>query len=133
MNQKPLLTTPPHLSFIWGEDNVQYLQDHQAAMSKHHLFSEMKISTDFDEISQWIPLIMNGRDNQQLVAATRVEHGADVDYSSLTQDLINHLEFQPNFTLKVNEEVEGINRKDKQNWNVHLKNRKTSKKRNHHL
>lgn len=125
---KDFINNTPHLSFVWGEENVQYLQDRQAAMSAHHLFSEMKISTDFDEINQWIPLIMNGRDNQQPVAATRVEHGADVDYGSLTQGLIKHLESQPNFTLKVNEEVEGINRKDKQSWNVHLKNRKTGKK-----
>lgn len=125
---KAFINNTPHLSFVWGEENVQYLQDRQAAMSAHHLFSEMKISTDFDEISQWIPLIMNGRDNQQPVAATRVEHGADVDYGSLTQGLIKHLESQPNFTLKVNEEVEGINRKDKQSWNVHLKNKKTGKK-----
>lgn len=122
------INNTPHLSFVWGADNVQYLADRQKAMSAHHLFSDMKISTDFAQIADWIPLIMNGRDEDQPVAATRVEYGADVDYGSLTQGLIKHLETQDNFCLKLNQEVEGIERKEGKLWKIELANRKTGKK-----
>lgn len=125
---KTFINNTPHLSFVWGEDNVRYLQDRQKAMSAHHLFAEMQISTDFAQIADWIPLIMQGRDSKQPVAATKVEHGADVDYGSLTQSLIQYLEKLPNFNLSLNQEVEDITRTDGKLWTVKIKNRKTHKK-----
>ncbi len=127
-NPKTFINNTPHLSFVWGEDDVRYLQDRQQAMSAHHLFADMQISTDFAQIAQWIPLIMQGRDTQQPVAATKVEHGADVDYGSLTQSLIRYLSEQPNFELNLNQEVEDISRKEGKLWTVKIKNRKTDKK-----
>ncbi len=43
---------------------------------------------------------MNDRDPTQKVAATRMEVGSDVNYGSITNQLVKHLSQNPNFKLQ---------------------------------
>lgn len=63
------INSTPHMSFVWG-DNVDYLQKRYNALQQTTLFRGMKFSTDHAQIKQWAPLVMEGRDPQQKVAAT---------------------------------------------------------------
>ena len=63
------INSTPHMSFVWG-DNVDYLQKRYNALQQTTLFQGMKFSTDHAQIKQWAPLVMEGRDPQQKVAAT---------------------------------------------------------------
>lgn len=66
---KSFIHTTPHMSFVWGDANVDFLRKRFQALQKSTLFRGMHYSEDRDQIAQWIPLVMKGRDPQQKVAA----------------------------------------------------------------
>ncbi|PWB17002.1 malate dehydrogenase (quinone) [Acinetobacter sp. AM] len=114
----------PHIAFVWG-DNVNFLEKRYAAMVKNPMFYGMKFSENPAEIKQWAPLVMNGRNATQKVAATRMDVGSDVNYGSITTQLVDHLKKQPNFQLQTSTEVTGISQNDDKTWTVSFKNLKT--------
>ena len=63
----------PHMSFVWGTENVAYLKTRYEALVKSALFEGMQYSEDRGQLSDWMPLVMKGRDPSQPVAATRME------------------------------------------------------------
>src|SRR5262245_44366447 len=81
----------PHMSFVRGAENVAFLKKRFAALSAHHLFRGMEYTEDKRQLSEWVPLVMEGRAADEQVAATRIVTGADVDYGSLTRSLVGHL------------------------------------------
>jgi malate dehydrogenase (quinone) len=81
----------PHMSFVHGPENVAFLRKRFAAMSAHHCYHGMEYTEDKQKIAEWVPLVMEGRVPDQQVAATRIITGADVDYGSLTRQLVSHL------------------------------------------
>ena len=114
----------PHIAFVWG-DNVNFMEKRYAAMIQNPLFAGMKLSEDKAEIQQWAPLVMDGRDPQQKVAATRIDVGSDVNYGAITKQLINNLEKSPNFKLRTSTEVTGISKNDDNTWSVAFKDVKS--------
>jgi malate dehydrogenase (quinone) len=114
----------PHIAFVWG-DNVNFMEKRYAAMIQNPLFAGMKLSEDKAEIQQWAPLVMDGRDPQQKVAATRMDVGSDVNYGAITKQLINNLEKSPNFKLRTSTEVTGISKNDDNTWSVAFKDVKS--------
>jgi|AGTN01.1.fsa_nt_gi Predicted dehydrogenase len=60
----------------------------------------MEFSEDKKQIEEWAPLIMEGRDETEQVAATRMEFGTDVDYGSLTKLLIDSLADKEGFAYR---------------------------------
>lgn len=116
----------PHIAFVWG-DNVNFMEKRYAAMVQHPLFAGMKLSEDKAEIQQWAPLVMDGRDPQQKVAATRMDVGSDVNYGAITKQLIGNLEKSPNFKLSTSTEVTGISKNDDNTWSVSFKDVKSGK------
>lgn len=116
----------PHIAFVWG-DNVNFLEKRYAAMVKNPMFYGMKFSENPAEIKQWAPLVMNGRDAAQKVAATRMDVGSDVNYGSITTQLVDHLKKQSNFQLQTSTEVTGISQNDDKTWTVAFKNLTTGK------
>lgn len=118
----------PHISFVWGEDNVKFLRQRWEKLAAHHLFAEMEYSEDPAVLKEWMPLVMNGRAIDEPVAATRVSFGSDVDYGSLTRNLVASLEKKDTFNLLVNQEVVALSQQKDKTWNVKLKDTKTGKK-----
>ncbi|UTW47430.1 malate dehydrogenase (quinone) [Bacterioplanoides sp. SCSIO 12839] len=120
------INTTPHLSFVWGEDNVAFLRERFEKLSAHHLFKDMEFSDDPDVLRDWMPLVMEGRDPSEKVAATRVSYGSDVDFGSLTRNLVAQLEASEQFELILNHEVDSFKKLgsgDNQGWHVELENR----------
>ncbi|MCC3159616.1 malate:quinone oxidoreductase [Hymenobacter sp. 15J16-1T3B] len=118
----------PHLSFVWGEDNVEYLRKRHAALTQSPLFQGMQFSTDKAELQQWMPLVMEGRDPSQPVAATRMDLGTDVNFGSLTRGMFNLLQQKPGVSFYFNHEVEKIKRKEDGRWLVRAEERATGQK-----
>lgn len=75
----------PHMSFVWGEGNVNFLRKRYEAMKPHHLFKDMEYSEDHEVLREWMPLVMEGRSPTQQVAATRVRYGSDVDFGAVSR------------------------------------------------
>jgi len=122
---KTFINRTPHQSFVWGEKDVAFLKRRCERLSAHHLFREMKYSESPEDLAEWMPLIVKHRDPMQRVAATRIEHGADVDFGSLTRSIVKHLESQPGFELMLNSPVHYIDQRDNGRWKIRVKNQKT--------
>src|SRR5207253_9801867 len=78
----------PHSSFVQGAYHVAFLKKRHAALTAHHLYRGMEYTEDKQELGEWIPLVMDGRDPNEAVAATRMITGTDVDYGALTTNLL---------------------------------------------
>jgi malate dehydrogenase (quinone) len=81
----------PHMSFVWGDANVDYLRRRQEALAGHPLFAGMEFSDDPKVIRSWAPAMIPGRKKDQPIAATRIDAGTDVDFGALTHGLLDYL------------------------------------------
>ncbi len=134
--QKQLVSLPetfirsiPHMSFVWGEDNVQYLSKRFTALTASHLFKEMQYSEDPAQLSNWMPLVMEGRDASEKLAATRMEMGTDVNFGSLTRSIFNYLKKRPGVTLHFHHEVRDLTQQDDGKWEIKVRDMSTKKSR----
>jgi malate dehydrogenase (quinone) len=84
---RDFITPVPHISFVHGREQVDFLRDRHAAMSAHHFFSSMEFTTDRAVIERWAPLLMEGR-GEMPVAATRMAAGTDVNFGVLARRLL---------------------------------------------
>ncbi len=110
-----------HMSFVWSEENVQYLKKRYEALTQNALFDGMQFSEDAAQIKNWIPLVMEGRDENEKVAATKIDIGTDVDFGALTRFLIKHLQAQENVTLYLNHEVRDLEKEEDGIWKIKVK------------
>ncbi|MEC5142129.1 malate:quinone oxidoreductase [Chitinophaga sp. 212800010-3] len=120
----------PHMSFVWGEDNVDYLKKRYKALQQCHLFKSMEYSEDHAQLENWIPLVMKGREASQKVAATRMELGTDVNFGALTRALFNHLQKLDGVSMHFNYDVRDLKKQDDGTWLLKVKNRDTREKEN---
>ncbi len=119
----------PHLSFVWDE-NVDYLKKRFEALKDHPLFKGMTYSEDPEQLKKWFPLIMDGRDKAQKVAATKMDLGTDMNFGALTRLLFKHLESLPDVTIFLEHEVNFIERrKSDMHWEVEMKDMRSHHKR----
>ncbi|MEH6443328.1 MAG: malate dehydrogenase (quinone) [Oceanospirillaceae bacterium] len=108
----------PHKSFVWGEKNVEFLRKRFHKMNTHHLFEGMEFTENPATVEAWVPLVMRGRDANTPIAATKVEHGSDIDFGAIARNMIAHLAKQDHFDLMVGHSVEEINKNDDGTWKV---------------
>ena len=115
------ISTSPHLSLVWGEDDVAFLRERHATMVQNPLYAGMEYSEDWQELAEWMPLVMAGRENDGTpVAATRMQMGTEVNYGAQTRQMIESLAQGDNFTLGLNSEVRGFERNDDDTWQVRI-------------
>jgi malate dehydrogenase (quinone) len=129
-NPEDFVRSIPHMSFVWGEDNVQYLKKRHEALTKYPIFKGMEYSEDKDVLKQWMPLVMEGRDASQAVAATNMPIGTDVNFGELTRDMFNYLMKQEGVNMYFGHEVKKLRRsRIGKRWKLKVKNRATGEKR----
>ena len=119
----------PHMSFVIGTDRQAFLKKRHAAMSAHHCYHGMEYSEDHAKIAEWAPLIMEGRDPKQPVAATHMINGADVNYGALTRNLLDVLRKFSDFSVHFGEMVTALHRQPGGGWRVDTKDEKTGARR----
>ncbi|HEY5892817.1 MAG TPA: malate dehydrogenase (quinone) [Chthoniobacterales bacterium] len=92
MVDKPseFINSVPHMSFVHGEAQVDFLKARHAAMSAHHFFQEMQYTTDREVIANWAPLLLEGRGDVP-IAATRMDSGTDVNFGAISRKLLGWL------------------------------------------
>src|SRR5690606_904180 len=119
----------PHMSFVFGEENVTFLRRRYETMREHHLFQGMEYTEDHEVLRQWVPLVMEGRKADEVLAATRIDIGTDVNFGALTRALFLHLIQQKDIKLRLAHEVRDIERASNGRWNVTVRNLTTDRKR----
>ncbi|TIC82541.1 malate:quinone oxidoreductase [Nocardioides sp. GY 10127] len=107
----------PHMSFVWGEENVAYLRTRWEALREHPLFVGMQYSEDRATIASWAPALIEGRQDAVPVAATWSDAGTDVDFGSLTRHLTSALVDQ-GVALDLGTEVRSVTRGEDGLWDV---------------
>lgn len=110
----------PHLSFVWGEKNVAYLKKRFEALQSNPLFKEMVFSTDFSQLKQWMPLVMDGRKDSDKVAATSMSIGTDVNFGELTRNIFAYLAKLDGVTIHFHHEVTRLKQRDDKSWRIKI-------------
>ncbi|WP_442965146.1 malate dehydrogenase (quinone) [Pseudomonas sp. JDS28PS106] len=127
-NPRSFINTTPHMSFVWGDDNISFLKKRYEALQASPLFRPMQFSEDHEQIKKWVPLMMEGRDPNQKLAVTWTPIGTDVNFGEITRQFVGYLQKQPNFSLKLSSEVQDITRNDDGSWHVEYENLKDGTK-----
>src|SRR6476469_2722607 len=108
----------PHMSFVHGAAHVAYLKKRYAALTAHHLYRGLEFTEDKQTLRDWFPLVMEGRPDSDIIAATRMITGADVNYGALTRDLIGYLQTLSGFAIHYSRRVIELHREDGGRWRV---------------
>jgi malate dehydrogenase (quinone) len=111
----------PHMSLVRDAADVAFLKKRYEALTAHHSYRGMEYSEDKQQIAEWVPLVMEGRDPSEKVAATRMVIGADVDYGSLTRHLVSYLQTRDGFAVHYSHEVTGLERAPDGRWRLEVK------------
>ena len=119
----------PHMSFVHGASNVAFLSKRFKAISAHHCYYGMEYTEDRQKIAEWAPLVMEGRTDDEPVAATRIITGTDVDYGSLTHHLVRHLVGLPGCKVHYKNRVTSIVREENGRWLVEVHDLGSGEKR----
>ncbi len=123
-NPKDFINSCPHMSFVFGEHDVDYLRRRHEAMTQSHLFEGMKFSDNHNQLQEWVPLIMRKRSAQDKLAATKMDLGTDVNFGALTKKLFNHLQEDSSVEVFTYHEVKDIDLQDDGEWRIKVKDRK---------
>ncbi|CAN7551136.1 malate:quinone oxidoreductase [Rossellomorea sp. LjRoot5] len=107
----------PHMSMVQGEENVEFLKKRLEALSASPLFEGMEFSDKPEKLKEWIPLIMDGRESDDPIAATKIDSGTDVNFGALTRKMFDHLN-DKGVEINYNHSVEDIKRKSDGSWEV---------------
>ncbi|HAR05158.1 MAG TPA: malate dehydrogenase (quinone) [Pseudomonas sp.] len=114
----------PHLSFVRGSKNIDYLKRRFDALKTHHAFADMEYSEDRATLAEWMPLMMPGRDPSEPIAATRALNGTDVNFGAVTSQLLGYLARSGGVKVSYNQKVTGLDR-TASGWKVDIKNTRT--------
>lgn len=111
------INTTPHMTFVKGAANIEYLRKRVEALKGQPLFADLEYTEDLERIAQWTPLLAKKRNPDVKVAATRIEAGTDVDFGALTKFLLRDLERRGGQVL-TNHHVTSLKRKKDGTWRL---------------
>ena len=123
-NPKEFINSCPHMSFVFGQKDVDYLRKRHESMIKSPFFERMEFSDNHDILKDWVPLMMNKRMATDKLAATKMNLGTDVDFGKLTEKLFAHLEKTESVEVFTYHEVKDIDPTGDGNWNLQINDRK---------
>lgn len=133
MVEKGLLKEPesfiqatPHYSFVSGKDNVAFLRERFLNMKYHHLFANMQFSDDIEQLTEWMPLVMQGRNLTEPIAATRVRYGTDVNFGELARQLLTPLIKKQAVVTHFNTDISDLEKQSDGSWQATLKNQQVT-------
>ncbi|MDY7529141.1 MULTISPECIES: malate:quinone oxidoreductase [unclassified Cryobacterium] len=114
------INSTPHMTFVHGKSNVEYLRKRFAALKDQPLFHGMEYSEDPAVIGTWTPLLTKNRPKNQRIAATRIASGTDVDFGALTRYLFDDLAAK-GVGVHVNQQVTGLKKLTDGTWRLNLR------------
>lgn len=118
----------PHMSLVFGEKDIDFLKRRYQKLSKSHLFSDMQFSSDYEQLKEWLPLVMNKRKPSEKLAATKMNLGTDVDFGILTRKMGRFLAEDSNVDVFLYHDVKDLKELSQNRWGITVKNRLTNKK-----
>lgn len=113
----------PHMSLVFGKDEADFLKKRHEKMTTSHLFEGMKFTTDHDKLREWIPLIMSKRKETEILAATKMDMGTDVNFGSITRKMGRFLAEDSNVDVYLYHDVKDIDPQDDGKWWLKVRDR----------
>jgi len=129
-NPDHFIAAVPHHSWVLSEENATYLEQRFNTMKHHFMFDSIQFTKDKNKMKDWFPLIMHNRDDNEVMAASRIDRGTEVNYGALTKTLFNILETKFDTPVYCNMEVKDIDPSPDIDWTVEMENLKTNQKYN---
>lgn len=111
----------PHMSWVRGEDDVDFLKKRYEALVENPLFDDMEFTDEMEELREWLPLMMKNRIQTEPLAATRVDTGTDMNFGTLSEKLFQNLAKQ-NVHLHYKHTVLDLKRTQEGAWEVKVQN-----------
>jgi malate dehydrogenase (quinone) len=109
----------PHMTFVRGKANVEYLRKRYDALKDLPLFQGMEYSEDHAVIGGWAPLLTKKRNPREKIAATRIASGTDVDFGALTRFYFDYLKSQ-DVRVHMNTQVTGLKQQTDGTWRLKM-------------
>ncbi|MEC8614202.1 MAG: malate dehydrogenase (quinone) [Verrucomicrobiota bacterium] len=116
----------PHLSFVYGQEQVGFLKSRFTQMQNHHFFEDMAYTEDREQIREWAPLLLEGRDHTP-IAVTKMERGTDINFGTLSTKLIEWLGQQEGCGYATSHRITNLT-KESANWRVEIKDLTTKER-----
>jgi malate dehydrogenase (quinone) len=118
----------PHLSAVFNDIDRDFLKKRFELLSTNALFEDMEYSEDAEILKKWMPLMYQGRPDENKMAATRVETGTDVNFGELTRVLLKLLCKKEGVQLFLEHEVRDIDKVEEEDgiWQLKIRNLKTN-------
>lgn len=120
-NPEEFIRTVPHMSYVEGAENVNFLKRRVEKLTESPLFEGMEYSDDHEVLKEWLPLMMGGRDPNEEVGMTRIDSGTDINFGSLTKKMFETLESE-GVEMNFKHAVQDIRRTQNNNWQIKVKN-----------
>jgi malate dehydrogenase (quinone) len=114
------INSTPHMTFVKGQANIEYLKKRVEALRNEPLFPDMEYTEDLDRIAEWTPLLAKKRNPKQKVAATRVASGTDVDFGALTKYLFEDMQ-RRGASIQTNHQVTWLKRQKDGRWKLRVR------------
>ncbi|WGH76012.1 malate dehydrogenase (quinone) [Tenacibaculum tangerinum] len=124
-NPKEFVHPVTHYSWVTDKENSDYLEKRYHALKKHYMFNSIEFTRDQKKMSQWFPLIANNREENEIMAASKVGRGTEVNYEVLTKAMFKVLKEQYNTPVHCNFEVLDVDPDPEIDWTVKLKDTQT--------
>ena len=121
----PFINDIDHMSFVWGQKNIDFLQARYKELTRYTMFEDMQWATDYEQIEEWIPLMMKGRDKNEKIASTRMAIGTDVNFGAITRGMIAYLETCDGVSIRLASEVQDLTQAKDGAWTIDVKNLET--------
>src|SRR5699024_7681786 len=75
-----------------------------------------------EEMRKWIPLMMQGHSANDIMAASKINEGTDVNFGELTRKMARNLEKSPQVEVQYHHEVLDFNQRNDGKWEVQIRN-----------
>ncbi|MEQ8211549.1 MAG: malate dehydrogenase (quinone) [Lacipirellulaceae bacterium] len=119
-NPRECINPVPHISFVYGQKQVDFLTSRYEGLRKHHFFREMEFTTDPEVIRGWAPLLIEGREEMP-VAATKMDSGTDVNFGAIARNLLEWLNRQEGCNVATKHRVTDLEPTTDEGWAVQVK------------
>jgi malate dehydrogenase (quinone) len=125
---RSFLNRIPHVSFVHGAEHIDYLKRRHETMVANPLFASMEYISDPGEFARRLPLMAAGRDFSEPVALNWTTNGTDVDFGSLSRQLLGY-NAERGMTTLFGHEVRDLHKESDGSWTLKVTNLRTGGKR----
>jgi malate dehydrogenase (quinone) len=128
LTDRSFVNPVPHASFVHGAHSVEYLRRRQRALAGNPLFARTELIDNPAEFARRLPFMAAKRDFSEPIALNWASDGTDVDFGSLSRQLIGFCA-RNGSTALFGHEVRNLTRQSDGSWTLQIANRRTGEKR----